>query len=376
MFKTYIIIISAWLILLFFTIIFRKNRITKVLRYLAYFSLLLIILELTCLLALKIKTGYWLFNEKYNPNNIIFEPHPYLISKPKPNAELIINGVHYHNNSLGFRNKEFKKDKIKFRIIAIGGSSTYGTGVSDHQTWPYYLDSLLSENAEVLNFGISGHSTVEHIILSSFILPDYKPDIILILCGLNDLRSCYIKNSGRDYSYFHPYNLESVLGFNQSNNLPRFAVLRISIILLQKIGYYPLFNYQKVRIEDDHTLENERKMLNIYKYNLKNLISIINNTGSKIVFIPQILNQNAIKNNNLKWWIPNVRDSEIIPLIKKYNMATKEVSDSAGVYYIDNIDLQNWTKNDFVDPSHFTANANYKLACIIEKFLHENKLIR
>jgi len=372
MLKTYFLFITVSIILLLAGIFLRKKRIGKIILLNTYGLFLLLSAEFTCLLALKIKTGFWLFNEKYNPNAILFEPHPYLISKPIPNAVLDIRGVHYAHNSEGWRGNEFRKDATKLRILAIGGSTTYGTGVSNHQTWPYYLDSLLSERAEVMNFGISGHSTVEHLILSLFIIPEYQPDIVVVLSGLNDLRSCYIKNTAPDYSYFHPYNLESVLGFDHINQLPRIAMLRVSIILLQKIGYYPLFHHQKIHIQKDHSPSNQAYMLNLYRKNLSQLGNILQNQGTKVIFIPQILNTSALKGNKLKWWVPFVNDNEFVPLIMKYNEIQHEVADSLHCGFINDVIQYQWQSSDFIDPSHFSPAANLHFANMIYQYLQIN----
>lgn len=321
------------------------------------------------LLALKINTGYWLFHELKNPNAELFSPHPYLVSQPIPGARLQIRGITYSHNSLGYRNKEFSKQKTKYRIIAIGGSTTYGTGVSDHQTWPYYLDSLLSPYAEVLNFGVPGHSTVEHIIQSCLIIPEYQPDAVIILSGLNDLRNCYIKGVNQDYTYFHPYNLEAVLGFYHLNKLPRIAILRVSIILLQKIGYYPYFNFQKVHIEKEHSRANEQYMLKLYKRNLYTLVNHFKYIGAEIVLVPQVLTEEVIRGEKLKWWIPYVNDAEMIPLLNKYNQVEKEVADSMKIYFADAVLKENWTPKDFIDPSHFSPEANLKFAGIIYQYI-------
>ncbi|NLJ06365.1 MAG: SGNH/GDSL hydrolase family protein [Sphingobacteriales bacterium] len=374
MLKIYFWIITGWFILLFLFIIFRKRKVRKLLLYLVLISFSLILLEALSLIALKINTGYWLFTELHNPNAELFKPNPYMVSEPIPGACLHIRGITYTHNSLGFRNKEFKKGKNKFRIIAIGGSTTYGTGVSDHQTWPYYLDSLLEPKAEVLNFGVSGHSTVEHLAQSFLIVPDYHPDAVILLCGLNDLRNCFIKNVRSDYTDFHPYNLEAVLGFHQFNKLPRFALIRVSILLLQKIGYYPYFNFQKVHIEEEHSIANDQYMLGLYRRNLCSLVNQLKFIGAEIVLVPQVLHPEAVKGGGLKWWIPYVKDNELIPLLDKYNEVGKEVADSMKVIFASDVLNAGWKATDFTDPSHFTPEANLKFAGILENCIRKNIL--
>ena len=54
------------------------------------------------------------------------------------------------------------KDRLKQRILAVGGSTTYGFGVSALQTWPALLEIILEKHApgryEVINLGrLGGH---------------------------------------------------------------------------------------------------------------------------------------------------------------------------------------------------------------------------
>ena len=60
------------------------------------------------------------------------------------------------SNSLGFRSPEI--DQNKNQIIVLGDSYAWGFGVSDTETFPYYLDKMVSKfNYQVLNLGVSGY---------------------------------------------------------------------------------------------------------------------------------------------------------------------------------------------------------------------------
>ena len=51
-------------------------------------------------------------------------------------------------NSEGFRGPEITKSKPDntFRIFTVGGSTTIGAGVLDHQTYPFYLQEKFHDN--------------------------------------------------------------------------------------------------------------------------------------------------------------------------------------------------------------------------------------
>ena len=96
-------------------------------------------------------------------------------------------------NSYGLRGSEFseKKNDVDFRIFAVGGSTTYGGGVSDNETWPSQLQQTVNENIldrkiEVINAGISGAKSWNELELVKNKLVNYQPDLIIIYDGWND----------------------------------------------------------------------------------------------------------------------------------------------------------------------------------------------
>jgi len=99
----------------------------------------------------------------------------------------------YNLNSEGFRGPEFSKDKPDntYRIIAIGGSTTFGSGVTNENTWPKILEKKLqnlseSKKIEVINAGIPGMNSFSESKLIKQQLIHYKPDLIIVYDGNND----------------------------------------------------------------------------------------------------------------------------------------------------------------------------------------------
>jgi len=97
-------------------------------------------------------------------------------------------------NSEGFRGPEFTKDKMlnTYRIFVVGGSTTFGSGVFDNQTFPYYLQTMFDEanlnfKVEVINAGWPfGWSLTETDLIKSTLL-EYEPDQFIVFDGWNDL---------------------------------------------------------------------------------------------------------------------------------------------------------------------------------------------
>ncbi|HOX23478.1 MAG TPA: hypothetical protein PLL10_08445, partial [Elusimicrobiales bacterium] len=92
-------------------------------------------------------------------------PNPERLQQLKPNVRSVT--TEYKRpvsvNSLGFRGPERsakKPDGMK-RIVCLGGSSVYGWGVGDTETFPFYLEETLNRyykgRFEVWNGGLCSY---------------------------------------------------------------------------------------------------------------------------------------------------------------------------------------------------------------------------
>jgi len=105
-------------------------------------------------------------------------------------------------NNDGFRGSEIQKEKPDdtYRIIMVGGSTTFGLQVlSDQHTITAHLqekfDQLnLKKRVEVINAGISGYNSNDELNLVKKKIVEYEPDLVIIYDGSNDM--------------FFPYNSE------------------------------------------------------------------------------------------------------------------------------------------------------------------------
>ncbi|HYN63244.1 MAG TPA: SGNH/GDSL hydrolase family protein [Candidatus Limnocylindrales bacterium] len=103
-------------------------------------------------------------------------------------------GRHETVNLAGLRGAEIgPKRPGSFRILAMGGSTTWGHKVSDDETWPVALERELraatGRDIEVLNGGVSGWDIEQFVVaLRQSHLQLFQPDLVVVFAGWNDPR--------------------------------------------------------------------------------------------------------------------------------------------------------------------------------------------
>jgi len=95
-------------------------------------------------------------------------------------------------NSSGFRMDdeiEFKKPDATIRVVALGDSHTQGMEVQQDETFSALLNGRTcnAETLEVINTGVSGSGTSEHLITLQYMIENYSPDVVVEAFYSNDL---------------------------------------------------------------------------------------------------------------------------------------------------------------------------------------------
>jgi lysophospholipase L1-like esterase len=118
--------------------------------------------------------------------NSILEPMPYVNYVPSP--------TYPGHNRLGYRGPEIALPKPPgtFRIVALGGSTTYSTATSAEDAYPAQLQNILRElhgyaNVEVINGGFIGYSSWETLVNFEFRVLELEPDMIILYDSVNDI---------------------------------------------------------------------------------------------------------------------------------------------------------------------------------------------
>lgn len=149
----------------------------------------------------------------YQLSRANIQGHPYLAFANKPGYQTKESAKHQiSHNALGFRGPEIAVPKPEgtYRVVCLGGSSTYGHGPSsDETTWPARLQAHLRAerphlNIEVVNAGCRGYSSFESLTNYAFRVSDLEPDHVIIYHTVNDMRCALYPNVQPDNTHWRP----------------------------------------------------------------------------------------------------------------------------------------------------------------------------
>ncbi len=120
-------------------------------------------------------------------------PHPYTAYTMNP-AFRGRDGRNRHN-ALGYRGAEVALEKAPgtYRILCLGGSTTYETGVPEFgRTWPAQMQEILRQrlgrdNVEVINAGCPQWNSWESLIDLQLRGLQLEPDLVIVYCGTNEI---------------------------------------------------------------------------------------------------------------------------------------------------------------------------------------------
>src|ERR1041384_5719781 len=112
-------------------------KLRSLLPWAACLILVCVCIEAAAHLGYRVLKGKWYWVDRNTSPRGMVQPHPCFGACLVPNISVERNGVRITHNSFRTRGPEFQRPKPAgiTRIVCLGGSSTYCTGVSDNETW-------------------------------------------------------------------------------------------------------------------------------------------------------------------------------------------------------------------------------------------------
>lgn len=288
-----------------------------------------------------------------------FRWHPMLQGVPIPS-----DADDIRHNALGQRGRERTPQSLdgKTTIALFGGSTTYDVAGGEGETWGDRLEEMLGPDVAVINHGVPGYSTAEHVIQTAFYERTHgvPPLCSIYYIGWNDLRNSHVRTLDPGYADFHlPGQIDNL----QVRRLPQSYVSFSPLLMLAR--YFLVLGADTARPTDRPYGQADGApdpaMEEIYLRNLRTISAINRQRGIKTLWVGQVMDHRRLLAGEPWGWVPLLRPQDISPLVLRLNGLLKREAESLGDVYVD-ITPQDFTSDDFVDHGHFTPAGSLKFA--------------
>lgn len=299
-----------------------------------------------------------------------FSHHPMLSGIPTPNYR----SNAYNHTAKGTRVTAAPKDPEAPTIVTIGGSTTY-EGANDRDSWP----SLLAEraNLNVVNMGVLGYSSAEHVVQTAFWVPEYQPSCAVYYVGWNDLRSVGVRDLQPDYGGFHLERQGMMLGVNpHAYKFYRPGDLEYSAVYATYNGWrrrqldrflsgdFPW--WRDTADAGEVTSDVDARALAYFVRNMNNIIVLNRSRNIRTILIPQVMNFAHLRPEDLpaRPWTPFLAVTAKKVVLDAYHRALAELA-ADDVSVLAGVLAQDWRKEHFIDEGHFTPAGSAMFAAAI-----------
>lgn len=303
-----------------------------------------------------------------------YAPHHYLNYALNPDVAYC--GVRQFNAQYLIRRSEpIAPDKgDRWRILIIGGSTTFAEGIPREQdTWPYLLEERIraqcNPRCEVINCGVGGYSLLENFIHYIILLRDLKPDVVLFYTGINDVQPRLFNDIRSDYSNYRiPWRTEGT-HFLQPNTSLAFSYLYryyfVNKVLLRTLyeGIGGLAS-RKGSPPSAWAAALARNSEQTYRHHMDDFIRLLMAQGIKVAILPQVFAG------------VNEREKVFGLGVEQHNRVNEELAKEHGLPYAAGLlEPGVFRKQDLQDSCHFSEAGCQIMEAVVFEFLKKNGLL-
>ena len=341
---------------------------------LSVFCTLIVVLEMSGQILYYVTHDRFIFEDSPGIHHTqLFELHPYLAGRLRKSVIVEEEGkqittTHFNTRWTGAP----QDDSTRIRIAVLGGSTTFGSGVDDRDSWPALLQEKLGDRFSVTNYGVPGYSTAEAIIQMALIVTESHPHFVIHYHGWNDIRNYHKTDLGSDY-YGHgitQYQNLFIPTFKEKTVLEKFNDLSATVRLAHSIGSklsgptatksFPSFNVPDPLVDS------------LYVRNLRTLKLLSSEIPSYSLFIPQVLNFEMFESKKEPyWWSVHIENDAMRGLMGEFNALMKSVCsmNDPDCLFVKSVLMEEWTQEDFVDNGHFSRDGGENFIEIISPII-------
>jgi hypothetical protein len=293
-----------------------------------------------------------------------FQWHALLQAVPIPSLQTTsATGLAISHTSEGTRGRDPAPGSVAGRsvVATYGGSTTYDIAAGEGDTWSDRLAAALDHGPDtgrflVVNNGVPGYSTVEHLIQTAFYQTKFgkTPRCAVYYVGWNDLRNAHIPRLDPGYADFHlPSQVDSLktrrIGGSHVTLSPLLTVaLRILGASVDTVRYVADPYGQPPGDGDDPALEA------LFVRNVRSISAINRERGVVTIWVGQLLNRVQLQGDGRYGWLPLVRDRDLWPMQQRLNAVLTRTAKALDDLSID-VPIDDFSDADFVDNGHFST---------------------
>jgi lysophospholipase L1-like esterase len=307
----------------------------------------------------------------------VFEPHPYLVARPRAGIRIEQDGATISTTPLHTRVTAAAPPRAgAIAVAVVGGSTTFGTRVTDADTWPWQLQQALGDRYAVVNFGVPGYTTAENIIQMSLLVPESGARVVIFYEGWNDIRNYHWPAFASDYYGHGMTQVDTLLPppHDRASLLERAARYSFVMRLLGQAAGVPIS-----AAAQPPSNQRDPDVDRIYVRNLRTLKALSGRFGMTALFVPQVLNAEALARAGERGgWTPYVTSAALPALMRDFNGLLAGVcapGEPACVFVEEPLHAP-WNNDDFVDEGHLSRSGGGKLAAILARRIQALGLTR
>ncbi len=297
------------------------------------------------------------------------EYHPVLGWVPNPGVR-IKRGKKFSVNNDNIRTGDTDIDK-PFRnheiILTTGDSYTFGDEVSDHETWPAYLDQRTTYT--VMNGGVFAYGLDQIVLRSEQLILKHKPKILILSFIADDIYRCGLSVRRKPKPYFTIENQQLKLNNNPVPLTDHTGELREMDFFRRIFGYSYFTDFIMRRINAGYWLNH--RIAIPYSGGFKKLNHDVIDISCRLL---KRIQDFTIETN-----------TELVILIqydkhlKKSKVSIDDIINCARENGLNVLDLYNVLESHeqfkSLYSNHMTPKGNNLVAQEVYKFLKENKLL-
>lgn len=303
-----------------------------------------------------------------------------------PNLPYVLTPNYKSHNSYGFKGKEFQNRKSPgvMRIVAIGGSSTYGL----KKPYASVLEQLLNDAgicSEVLNAGVPGWVSIENLLnLQLRVLP-LEPDLVIVYQGRNEILPQAYNNFREDYSHYR----KADYSFSTTNYLhkPAFRVSNLFMLLsvypVDRFGWSSRDEnpvYGTIRFENRPTADELIRNLSdpaptrVYRNNVESMVLLLKERNISIVLGTMAFRAEKIATYGILTDEPETVEA-LRAQVERNNHAVREIAATHQLPVAEMAALANEPQL-FYDDVHVSEEGHIRRATIIFDTIREQGIFK